>query len=429
MGRVFKRDDATNYFAHYFDPRVGKWVKKSTKTADRKSAEACLRELERIANGAPGQAGAASHAAARGPVHTLGDTVDALVRNGIATGTAAGTVRMWTQKAGHLVRLLGRECDINTLTRDDLQDYINARYAEGAALSTVAKEVITFRRALREAGDKFRGSASMFPKVKVKYEPRTRYLTPAELGKLLEHLSPPRQLWVLVAVYTGACYSEVAKLDWSDIKWTMSPAMIHIRGTKRAKRNRVVPLNPTLGRWLWPLRRASGPVVGHWGNVRRSLHEACARAKIQHVSPNDLRRTHASWLKQSGVDSAVVAALLGHSSTKMVDLVYGKLDTATLARAVALLPGRDTDGTNVSAFGGQGEQPAPLPTSENARIVAETLVLGVGIEPTTRGFSVREFVDTNERFIRKLLAGQGTAGHRRDTVSPTKPALRLMGRR
>ena len=53
----------------------------------------------------------------------------------------------------------------------------------------------------------------------------------------------------------------------------------------------------------------------------------------------DLRRTFATWLKQRDVDSAVVAAMMGHSSTAMVDRVYGKLDAANFRRAIAKLPG------------------------------------------------------------------------------------------
>ena len=47
------------------------------------------------------------------------------------------------------------------------------------------------------------------------------------------------------------------------------------------------------------------------------------RALQEVRTPNDLRRTFASWLKQSGQDSLVVARLMGHTSTRMVELVYG----------------------------------------------------------------------------------------------------------
>ena len=60
---------------------------------------------------------------------------------------------------------------------------------------------------------------------------------------------------------------------------------------------------------------------------RDLLAKACARDKIPVVTPNDLRRTFASLLKQAGNDSMVVAKLLGDWTTRMVELVYGHLST------------------------------------------------------------------------------------------------------
>ncbi|MGH7633486.1 MAG: tyrosine-type recombinase/integrase [Gemmatimonadaceae bacterium] len=42
-----------------------------------------------------------------------------------------------------------------------------------------------------------------------------------------------------------------------------------------------------------------------------------------------LRRAFASWLIQGGVSNRIVADLMGHGTTRMVDMVYGKLDEAT----------------------------------------------------------------------------------------------------
>jgi len=91
---------------------------------------------------------------------------------------------------------------------------------------------------------------------------------------------------------------------------------------------------------------------------------------VLRVSPNDLRRTCATWMKQEGVDSAVVAKLLGHTSSRMVYLVYGQLANETLARAVADLPA------------------APARAAKRAKAVRSAVPRG-GIEPPTRGFSVR----------------------------------------
>ena len=60
-----------------------------------------------------------------------------------------------------------------------------------------------------------------------------------------------------------------------------------------------------------PEAERTGPLVQPWPNVHKDLRAACERAGIEPVTPNDLRRTFASWLKQAGEDSMVVARLLG----------------------------------------------------------------------------------------------------------------------
>lgn len=88
--------------------------------------------------------------------------------------------------------------------------------------------------------------------------------------------------------------------------------------------------------------RDEGPVALPWRNLRRDLQAACTALGIANVTPNDLRRTFASWLKQRGVDSKTVADLLGHTPTRMVDLVSGHLDDATYIPATDLLPALPT---------------------------------------------------------------------------------------
>ena len=96
-------------------------------------------------------------------------------------------------------------------------------------------------------------------------------------------------------------------------------------------------------------------------------------------------------MKQAGVDSRAVADLLGHSSTRMVDLVYGRMNLGAYRNAVAALPGgeslreRDSNGTEPSRLGGKGGMKRRAQPVENPL----SLVLGPGIEPGTRGFSIR----------------------------------------
>jgi integrase len=142
---------------------------------------------------------------------------------------------------------------------------------------------------------------------------------------------------VVVAVYTGARRSEVEALRWEE-HIDLENGWVFIPGTKTAGSCRKVPLPGPLGKYLSRTPLKAGPVVEAWQNVGRDLPAACARVGIPPATPNDLRRTYASWMKHAGEDSAVVAKLLGHSSTRMVDLVYGRLTDENLVAATKALP-------------------------------------------------------------------------------------------
>ena len=102
------------------------------------------------------------------------------------------------------------------------------------------------------------------------------------------------------------------------------------------------------------------------------------------------RRTYASWMKQAGEDSAVVAKLLGHSSTRMVDAVYGRLNDANLMHAAALLPAVQHGEIGSALVADAGRIPGlpGLPGPETIVASRGRKVPGTGIEPVTRGFSV-----------------------------------------
>jgi len=121
------------------------------------------------------------------------------------------------------------------------------------------------------------------------------------------------------------------------------------------------------------------------------------------VTPNDLRRTFATWLKQNDVDSAVVAALMGHSSTAMVDRVYGKLDAASFRRAIRKLPSgavssaptqtghSHTGGTSTAQTCGEhgtdgtvADQRVIADSDEESATSTRFVVRAEGLEPWTR---------------------------------------------
>lgn len=110
----------------------------------------------------------------------------------------------------------------------------------------------------------------------------------------------------------------------------------HLRGTKTKKANRVVIVTTVVGSWLErALEHAPGsgaePLSRPWVSLHRDIRRARADLGIDPAGPNDLRRTFASWHLHAGIERSLVAAMLGHTSTSMLDRMYGVHDVSTRA--------------------------------------------------------------------------------------------------
>ncbi len=126
-----------------------------------------------------------------------------------------------------------------------------------------------------------------------------------------------------------------------------------------------------------------------WGSPATVLKRACAKAKIEYATANDFRRTFASWLLQADVPTHVVARVMGHTTTRMVDLVYGRTTTASLRDSMAqkLDPGCNRYATDPGQPPAFMASVATMALPRDAEITAETVPRD-GIEPPTRGFSI-----------------------------------------
>lgn len=314
----------------------GQLVEHCTGSANLDTAHAYAARFDRAPQGPPR---AATHAP---PAPRRGVTLDDALATFLAAARldrAAPTLSCYEQRGGHLVRLLGDRA-LARLHVDDVHAYCAQRLDEGAARESVRKELCVLRCALQLARDRGvfeRDPGAVIPRFRARYTPKRRWLSEEELPRLLRQLPAERQRWVLLAVFTGGRLSEIESATWADVDWRRNT--IHLNGTKTARSDRFVPLHPELAELLRPHSgQPDEPIAGTWHNVRRDLAQACERAKLERVSPNDLRRTFASWLKQAGCESMAVAKLLGHTSSRMVELVYGHLDQRALEAAVVKLP-------------------------------------------------------------------------------------------
>ena len=422
MERLFKRGRV--WYGWFYQD--GQRVVRTTKCRDRAAAEAAVRPWERDASDP-------DHAAARTATVTVAlQRLLSLDEEEVRAGRrSADTVEFHRSKAGHLVRVLETDergehvaFPLERLRAIHVDGYISRRRSEGAADTTISKELVVLRKSLRLAirAGLWRGRVEEVIPVAFSpgYEPRKRALTADELAKLLGQLTDDRAARVAFIVATSACWRETELARREDVAPDRTKVLL--RGTKRKTRFRTVPIVSPAQRSL--LEYAVEHAKGHgdslfqsWRNVRRDLAEACTRAKIERCSPNDLRRTFASWQVEAGVPLFPIAQAMGHRDTRMLERVYGRQTPEQLAALMARAMGLTSASENCSNFvtaapaspgfrapdGPNGPAPAVTDSdavsSENTEappacaagpteVRALMGVPGAGIEPATRGFSV-----------------------------------------
>lgn len=264
---------------------------------------------------------------------------------------APETLAMYRQKSGTLVRILETEpgrplrlADIDTTTFAGYLEVRRAQFREDREReiteSNLYKEWVTFRQILTRAWRARRfghDPATLKPEhFGPEYKPRETALTWEQVDKLLAALAPTRRAHVAFVLATGARRREAERYQPVDVDTTTW--RVRIRGTKTEAAARVIPVPEPMRRLLLA-HPAKAPFLA-WGNARRDIAAACASAEIPTVTWNDLRRTFASLLVQAGVPPHVVAKLLGHTTTAMVDRVYGRqtADSLDLLLSAALTP-------------------------------------------------------------------------------------------
>lgn len=328
MARIYLRGET--WWCWGYDVNGKRWSE-STKQKDRAAAKLAARELERRYAASPDYGAKARLTLERALLMLLGHLESA--------GRAKNTIRAAEYHCRHLVTWLDRGMPLADIRLAHTTDYMLRRIAEGASKHLVAKELKTLTQSMRRAAKlgmfvmNFDPRSLMPDELGRYYVPRDRWLTRDEYNALLARLSPNRQDYVAMWCHTGLRLQEL--FDVRPTHYDQGRRLLRVFGTKTEGSARMVPLNDIAHVVLE--RRSAGGVAPfpEWGKVCRDLARACARASIQKVTPNDLRRTFCSWMCQAGVPEMVCADLLGHEDTTMVRAVYGHLDHVTRADAVA----------------------------------------------------------------------------------------------
>lgn len=334
-----------------------------TNCTDRKAAESAARELERRAADPAHQASYTT---------TIQQACDRFLASRKRAGRAAGTLHHYEVKTSHLATKL--RMPLALLTVAEVEKYIDQRTTEGAARTTVKKELRALGAVLRHAkrvglwtGDIER----TIPEYADDYQPRKRALSWHEALMLLQAIERPNNAQgldrarnragaVAFMLATGARWGEVTRARREDV----TDNFVHLRGTKTKGSRRTVPIvKMTQGLLAYALtavgENRDGRLFDAWSNPNRDIEVACTQAGILKASPNDLRRSLATWLRISGIDISVIAAVLGHTTSRMVERVYGRLSPEELK---ARMGGRLLDQQR-----GKGSTPKLLPAPPDTK--------------------------------------------------------------
>ncbi len=329
MGKLYRRHATGNWYGDYTTPE-GRRVQGSLRTKDKTVAKERLRLAE---------LGATPNS--RGKKVRLMTAIDGMIT--AMHDRSSSTVEMYQEKGRRLLKTLG-DPFVTDITYEMLNRYIKRRLSAevghgNAAPHTISKELITVRRALKHAiRTKALHEMPPWPEFAPDYTPKTTWLTVPQFDLFVAKVAEGRRLWVSLAALGGMRSSEVERLTWAMVRFDAN--RIDVPGSKTELSRRSVPIAPALHHRLAavPMAKRTGLVVTSWTNVRRALHAAADAAKVPRVSPNDLRRTFASWMVQAGAPLLTVATLLGHSSTRMLEKVYGRLSDDNLEDAIGMLP-------------------------------------------------------------------------------------------
>lgn len=149
------------------------------------------------------------------------------------------------------------------------------------------------------------------------------------------------RIYMALLAFTGMRPEEVRGLRWEDVSLDEQYAQIKravtyptrnhpfIGATKTKHSVRTVLLPSPLIEILKPLQQVSGFLCGGnepwcYSTANRISRSAFKHLQIKGFCNYDFRTTYATQLKEYGLSSAIVADLMGHADTRMVETIYAK---------------------------------------------------------------------------------------------------------
>ena len=377
MASLFKRPRSRFWFAAFTDAS-GRRLKKSTKTADRRTAQRIADAFESAGNKRR------TYLQVR---RVLGDFSRELLgvdmhepalREYInswlaakAPSNAPSTGLFYRNATAKFLTWLGERADkeISLITREDIVAFRNARTAS-AAPKTVNHEIKVLRmvfRSARKDGLLTDDPAEFVETVRDRRETSARRpFTLDELRSVIRECDDEWKSLVMFGLHTGQRLGDLATLRWSGIDLQRKEISLV---TQKTHKQMVISISPALLRHIAnlpsavlrtePLHSRASQVVersGKTGGLSNQFSDILARAGLRKkkahratgtgrgaardesgLSFHSLRHTAVSMMKDAGISAAAVMEMVGHDS-KQMSQHYTHVGRDALRKAAESLP-------------------------------------------------------------------------------------------
>jgi len=229
------------------------------------------------------------------------------------------------------------------ITADHCRSYLKAR-RKTVSVGTIWTELGHLRTCLVWASKaRLIGQAPEIERP-AKPAPRTRYLTHAEIDRLLGADAEPHiRLALLLLLTTAARVGAILDLTWDRVDLVRGQINLRVDADGPRKGRAIVPINRTLRAALEAAKEAAiSEYVVEWaggriGSIRKGFRRAVDGAALSDVTIHTLRHTAAVHMAEAGVPMEEISQYLGHSNTHITSSVYARFSPQHLAKAAEAL--------------------------------------------------------------------------------------------
>ncbi|MGE0685033.1 MAG: tyrosine-type recombinase/integrase [Candidatus Binatia bacterium] len=254
-----------------------------------------------------------------------------------------------------------------SVTTDRIKHYIEQRQQEGAATSTINRELSVLKRAFNLALQAEKLVSKPYIPMLTESNVRTGFFEPEEFLAVRDALPSFLQPVATFGYYTGWRVTEVLTLQWRQVDLDAAEVRLDPGSTKN-KDGRVIYLDGELldvmqeqRAFVLSVQRERGEIIP-WvfinpetgdriRNFRKSWDKACQQTGLIGRLFHDFRRTAVRNMVRAGVSEVAAMKISGHRTRSIFDRynIVSEQDLREAARRMSTPPAKDRDKTGTIA--------------------------------------------------------------------------------